>query len=134
MTAATPAQAAAHAFVTGCVNRGITVNNAAVPAEGQLGAVKELWADVARAAIAADPEVRAFHRLVAEIAGYAVGAGMAHGALGEIQGKARALLFGDTPVSGRCPVGCGCRLGTDDADRRECGCDGPCTGDGQAGT
>lgn len=82
----------------------------------------------ARAAVTADPEVRAFHRLVAEIAGYAVGAGMAHGALGEIQGKARALLFGDTPVSGRCPEGCGCRLGTHDADRRECGCDGPCNG------
>lgn len=81
----------------------------------------------ARAAITADPEVRAFHRLVAEIAGYAVGAGLAHGALMEIQGKARALLFGDTPVSGRCPEGCGCRLGTDDAARRECGCDGPCT-------
>jgi hypothetical protein len=25
-----------------------------------------------------------------------------------------------------CPGGCGCRLGTDDADRRECGCDGGC--------
>lgn len=23
-----------------------------------------------------------------------------------------------------CPGGCGCRLGTDDADRLECGCDG----------
>lgn len=27
-----------------------------------------------------------------------------------------------------CPEGCGCRLGTQDADARECGCDGPCTG------
>lgn len=26
-----------------------------------------------------------------------------------------------------CPDGCGCRIGTDDADGRECGCDGPCT-------
>lgn len=26
-----------------------------------------------------------------------------------------------------CPEGCGCRLGTPDADRFECGCDGPCT-------
>lgn len=25
-----------------------------------------------------------------------------------------------------CPAGCGCRLGTDDADARECGCDGGC--------
>jgi len=25
-----------------------------------------------------------------------------------------------------CPGGCGCQLGTDDADRRECGCDGGC--------
>jgi hypothetical protein len=27
-----------------------------------------------------------------------------------------------------CPQGCGCRLGTEDADARECGCDGPCRG------
>lgn len=27
----------------------------------------------------------------------------------------------------KCPDGCGCRLGTDDADASECGCDGPCT-------
>jgi hypothetical protein len=53
VTGQTPAQAAAHAFVTGCVNRGISASNAAVPAECQLGAVKELWADVARAANAA---------------------------------------------------------------------------------
>jgi hypothetical protein len=26
-----------------------------------------------------------------------------------------------------CPEGCGCRLGTDDPDARECGCDGLCT-------
>lgn len=25
-----------------------------------------------------------------------------------------------------CPYGCGCQLGTDDADRRDCACDGPC--------
>lgn len=34
-----------------------------------------------------------------------------------------------------CPQDCGCRLGPDedgnhDADRRECGCDGPCTEQG----
>jgi hypothetical protein len=28
-----------------------------------------------------------------------------------------------------CPGGCGCRLGTDDADRSECGCDGGCCGE-----
>ena len=28
-----------------------------------------------------------------------------------------------------CPGGCGCRLGTDDADRFECGCDGGCCGE-----
>jgi len=28
-----------------------------------------------------------------------------------------------------CPGGCGCRLGTDDADARECGCDGGCCGE-----
>lgn len=26
----------------------------------------------------------------------------------------------------KCPGGCGCRLGTDDADRLECGCDEGC--------
>lgn len=25
-----------------------------------------------------------------------------------------------------CPNGCGCRKGTNDADRTECACDGPC--------
>jgi len=25
-----------------------------------------------------------------------------------------------------CPDGCGCRLGTEDADARDCACDGPC--------
>jgi hypothetical protein len=25
-----------------------------------------------------------------------------------------------------CEEGCGCRYGTEDADVRECGCDGPC--------
>jgi hypothetical protein len=29
-------------------------------------------------------------------------------------------------VTELCPGGCGCRLGTDDADRTECGCDGGC--------
>jgi hypothetical protein len=26
----------------------------------------------------------------------------------------------------RCPGGCECRVGTDDADRLDCGCDGGC--------
>ena len=26
----------------------------------------------------------------------------------------------------KCPDGCGCRLGTEDADAKECACDGPC--------
>jgi hypothetical protein len=30
-------------------------------------------------------------------------------------------------ATGHCPEGCGCRLGTEDADARECGCDGLCT-------
>lgn len=25
-----------------------------------------------------------------------------------------------------CPNGCGCRKGTDDSDRMDCACDGPC--------
>ena len=33
---------------------------------------------------------------------------------------------GDSSMSGMCPGGCGCRMGTDDADRFECGCDGGC--------
>ena len=28
--------------------------------------------------------------------------------------------------TGLCPDGCGCRLGTEDADRLDCACDGPC--------
>lgn len=51
MNGATPAQAAAHAFVTGCVERGITASQAAVPPEGQLATVRGLWADVAQAVI-----------------------------------------------------------------------------------
>ncbi len=53
MTGATPAQAAANTFVTGCVARGITASAAAVPPEGKLDVVRELWADVARAVVAA---------------------------------------------------------------------------------
>lgn len=30
-----------------------------------------------------------------------------------------------------CPGGCGCRLGSDDPDARECGCDGGCNGEDQ---
>ena len=33
------------------------------------------------------------------------------------------------PENPPCPGGCGCRLGTDDADRFECGCDGGCCGE-----
>jgi hypothetical protein len=32
----------------------------------------------------------------------------------------------ETGADEMCPGGCGCRLGTDDADRRECGCDEGC--------
>ena len=32
-----------------------------------------------------------------------------------------------------CPGGCGCRLGTEDADRFECGCDEGCCDDPAAG-
>ena len=53
MTGQSPEQAAAHAFVTGCVRRGITAGQAAVPPEGQLATVRGLWADVAHAAITA---------------------------------------------------------------------------------
>ena len=33
------------------------------------------------------------------------------------------LIASSAPL---CPGGCGCRLGTDDADRLECGCDAGC--------
>lgn len=69
MTAATPGQAAAHAFVTGCVKRGITASQAAVPPEGQLATVRGLWADVAQAgheALAAQ-EPHAADGLVAQL-------------------------------------------------------------------
>lgn len=36
---------------------------------------------------------------------------------------------GKEAPAGPCPGGCGCRLGTDDADRSECGCDGGCCGE-----
>lgn len=112
MNAYTPAQAAAHAFVTGCVNRGITVSNAAVPAECQLGAVKELWADVAKAATAAQEPSLELAMLRADLA------------------DAEALLA-RWP---RCPAGCSCRVGIpEDADANECGCDGPCNGDDASG-
>ena len=58
MTAGTPAQAAAVAFVTGCTARGITASAAAVPPEGKLDVVRELWADVAQAAVAAFIEAK----------------------------------------------------------------------------
>jgi hypothetical protein len=34
----------------------------------------------------------------------------------------------------KCPEGCNCRIGIEeDADRNECGCDGPCNGDDNSG-
>lgn len=42
----------------------------------------------------------------------------------------RAITGSAVPM---CPEGCGCRLDGEDADRRECGCDGPCTGDEDPG-
>jgi hypothetical protein len=36
------------------------------------------------------------------------------------------LKYVNHEVGRMCPGGCGCRLGTDDADRRECGCDEGC--------
>jgi hypothetical protein len=56
VTAPTPEQAAANAFVTGCARRGITASMAAVPPEGQLATVRGLWADVAQAAVDAATE------------------------------------------------------------------------------
>jgi hypothetical protein len=47
VNAATPAQATSNAFIVGCVTRGIAVTSAAVPAECQLGPVRDLWGEVA---------------------------------------------------------------------------------------
>lgn len=70
MSAYSPEQAAAHAFVSGCVARGITASQAAVPPEGQLSAVRGLWADVAAAAAgAAGEELEELRRRVAEYEG-----------------------------------------------------------------
>ena len=33
------------------------------------------------------------------------------------------------PDPGDCPNGCGCRRNTNDPDRNDCACDGPCTMD-----
>lgn len=46
-----------------------------------------------------------------------------------------AIEFLDDTTRPWCPEDCGCRLGPDhagshDADKRECGCGGPCTGEG----
>ena len=40
------------------------------------------------------------------------------------------MTDGTTEMTQRplCPGGCGCELGTNDADRFECGCDDECTG------
>lgn len=44
----------------------------------------------------------------------------------------RAVRAGDL-LTGKelelCPGGCGCQLGTEDADRHDCGCDGGCCND-----
>jgi hypothetical protein len=66
------------------------------------------------------------------------------GDVGSMAGFTAGWQAAVTSASGRplCPGGCGCRLGTDDADRRECGCDGGCcdgqdwfgVGDADAGT
>ncbi len=40
---------------------------------------------------------------------------------------------GQAPLPVMCPGGCGCRLGTEDADMRECGCDEGCCEDDPAG-
>ena len=51
----------------------------------------------------------------------------------EFTGQATAIVdtvTGLLAVEGiwpECPDGCGCRLGSEDADARDCGCDGPCT-------
>jgi len=51
-----------------------------------------------------------------------------------VKGRAGVMFHGlregpDPLEHPLCPGGCGCRPGTDDADARECGCDGGCCGD-----
>jgi HPt (histidine-containing phosphotransfer) domain-containing protein len=47
--------------------------------------------------------------------------------LASLQADYQDLLATQDRQWARCPDGCGCRLATEDADARECGCDGPCT-------
>ncbi len=50
----------------------------------------------------------------------------ARGPGGRELASASAVIPQDHPDILVCPGGCGCRAGTDDADRRECGCDEGC--------
>ena len=47
---------------------------------------------------------------------------------GLMQALADGLERNGLPWAWMCPEGCGCRLYTNDADKRECGCDGECAG------
>jgi hypothetical protein len=49
-----------------------------------------------------------------------------HAPGGVLPGEAEASPRQEAGADEMCPGGCGCRLGTDDADRRECGCDEGC--------
>lgn len=40
--------------------------------------------------------------------------------------EAEYAVTRDGRAPAMCPAGCGCRLWTEDADARDCGCDGPC--------
>jgi hypothetical protein len=43
------------------------------------------------------------------------------------KGFFKAIIRHGAQFCRTCPSGCGCRYGTDDPDRYDCWCDGPCT-------
>jgi hypothetical protein len=52
-----------------------------------------------------------------------------HAPGGLLPGEAGPQARQEASTDEMCPGGCGCRLGTDDADRFECGCDEGCCGE-----
>lgn len=99
MNGQSPAQAAANAFVTGCVRRGITAGQAAVPPEGQLATVRGLWADVAHAVIRAQPAAVPRDRVEQLLADVKLSADLARpfdmsAVLDQVAAEIRAILEG----------------------------------------
>lgn len=74
-----------------------------------------------KAAPPPDWAVRAAHRIIEFHQGLVL-----EGVLAADRERYRHGWCCDYDFDNECPAGCGCRLWTDDADGRDCGCDGPC--------